>query len=220
MIAIIDYGMGNLRSVQKAFEAAGHEAVVTRERRVIQDASHVVLPGVGAFADCMANLERYDLIEPIRRTIAGGKPFLGICLGLQLLFTESEEFGLHKGLDIVSGRVKRFPSSSGTGSASGSDAAASDHAVARFKVPHIGWNTVTVTRQAPPLRGIQTGAHFYFVHSYYVEPQDESVVCALTDYGVPFVSGVWRDNVFACQFHPEKSQSVGLDLIRNFGTWR
>jgi glutamine amidotransferase len=166
-----------------------------------------VLPGVGAFADCMANLEQYGLIEPIRNAIASGKPFLGICLGLQLLFTESEEFGLHKGLNLVPGRVKRFPS--GGGSSEG-----------RLKVPHMGWNDVTITRQAPPLQGVGSRAYFYFVHSYYVEPSDPSVVCSVTDYGVPFASSVWRDNIFACQFHPEKSQTVGLSIIRNFGRWQ
>ncbi|HEV8540480.1 MAG TPA: imidazole glycerol phosphate synthase subunit HisH [Nitrospiraceae bacterium] len=211
MIAIIDYGMGNLRSVQKAFEAVGHQAVVTREPQVIGDASHVVLPGVGAFADCMSNLDRYGLIDPIRRGIAAGKPFLGICLGLQLLFSESEEFGLHKGLDIVPGRVRRFP----FGQAAGRDSRA-----AGLKVPHMGWNALTVMRETPSLRGIETGAHLYFVHSYYVEPRDPSIASTVTEYGVPFVSSIWRDNVFACQFHPEKSQTVGLRIIKNFGEWR
>ncbi|MGH7235119.1 MAG: imidazole glycerol phosphate synthase subunit HisH [Nitrospiraceae bacterium] len=232
MIAIIDYGMGNLRSVQKAFEAAGHQAVVTRERRVLNDASHLVLPGVGAFADCMANLEQYGLIEPIRSAIAGGKPFLGICLGLQLLFTESEEFGRHKGLDLVPGRVKRFPwGPAGTDPLPrGSVPVRAGQApavarlrrepVPRLKVPHMGWNALTITREAPPLRGVETGAHFYFVHSYYVEPSDPSVACTMTEYGIPFVSSIWRDNVFACQFHPEKSQTAGLRIVRNFGAWR
>jgi glutamine amidotransferase len=155
----------------------------------------------------MANLEQYDLVDPIRRAIASGKPFLGICLGLQLLFTESEEFGLHKGLNLVPGRVKRFPCSAGP-------------AGARLKVPHMGWNDVTITRQAPPLRGIDSGAHVYFVHSYYVEPNDPTVVCGISDYGVPFASSIWRENIFACQFHPEKSQAVGLSIIRNFGRWQ
>ncbi len=211
MIAIVDYGMGNLRSVQKAFEVVGHEAVVTREPRVIKDASHVVLPGVGAFADCMANLERYGLVEPIRRSIAGGKPFLGICLGLQLLFSESEEFGIHKGLDIVPGRVRKFPAGDGSSRSNGS--------VTRLKIPHMGWNALTIQREAPPLHGIAAGAHVYFVHSYYVEPLDPSVISTVTDYGTPFVSSIWRDNIFACQFHPEKSQSVGLRIVRNFGEW-
>jgi len=200
MIAIVDYGMGNLRSVQKAFEAVGHGAVVTRDRRVLSEASHLVLPGVGAFADCMRNLEEYGLIEPIRRGIESGKPFLGICLGLQLLFTESEEFGVHKGLDIVPGRVKRFPATA-------------------LKVPHMGWNALTIRRTAPPLRELDAGAHLYFVHSYYVEPADASVVSTITEYGIPFVSSIWRDNLFACQFHPEKSQAAGLRIVRNFGDW-
>ncbi len=212
MIAIIDYGMGNLRSVQKAFETAGHRAVVTRDRRAIAEASHVVLPGVGAFADCMANLEQYGLVEPIRKAIASGKPFLGICLGLQLLFTESEEFGLHKGLGVLQGRVKRFPFG-GNGSAPAGPGG-------RLKVPHMGWNGVAIERAAPPLKGIASGEHVYFVHSYYVEPQDASVVATRTDYGLSFVSSVWRDNVFACQFHPEKSQAAGLRIVRNFGEWR
>ncbi|GMV50046.1 MAG: Imidazole glycerol phosphate synthase subunit HisH [Nitrospirae bacterium] len=201
MIAIIDYGMGNLRSVQKAFEAVGHQAVVTREARVIADADHVVLPGVGAFGDCMANLDRYDLIGPIQAAVRSGKPFLGICLGLQLLFTESEEFGIHKGLDIIPGRVKRF---------------ALDPAL---KVPHMGWNEVRFLRPAPIFEGVASGSHCYFVHSYYVEPTDSAVVAALTDYGRPFASAVWKDNVVACQFHPEKSQAVGLQLVKNFGAW-
>ena len=202
MIAIVDYGMGNLRSVQKAFATVGHDAIVTRERRALDDASHLVLPGVGAFADCMANLQQYELVDPIRLAISRGKPFLGICLGLQLLFTESEEFGVHKGLDIIPGRVRRFPV--------GGD----------LKVPHIGWNAVTVRRPAPPLAGIESGSHFYFVHSYVVEPSDPGVIAGTTDYGRPFVSGIWRDNIFACQFHPEKSQSLGLQIIRNFGNWQ
>ena len=209
MIAIVDYGMGNLRSVQKAFETVGHQAVVTRDPRAIADAGHVVLPGVGAFADCMANLEQYGLIEPIRKTIASGKPFLGICLGLQLLFTESEEFGLHKGLGLLSGRVKKFPFGNGQ----------APKASGRLKVPHMGWNGVAIERAAPPLKGIASGEHVYFVHSYYVEPQDPSVVATMTDYGLPFVSSVWRDNIFACQFHPEKSQAAGLRIVKNFGDW-
>lgn len=212
MIAIVDYGMGNLRSVQKAFEFVGHEAVVTRAPQVISDASHVVLPGVGAFADCMANLERYGLIEPIQRSIASGKPFLGICLGLQLLFTESEEFGVHKGLDIVPGKVRRFPAGDGS--------SGSNRSVSRLKVPHIGWNALAIQREAPPLRGVEAGAHVYFVHSYYVEPLDPLVTSTVTEYGVSFVSSIWRQNIFACQFHPEKSQSVGLRIVRNFGEWR
>ncbi|MEP7151926.1 MAG: imidazole glycerol phosphate synthase subunit HisH [Nitrospira sp.] len=201
MIAIIDYGMGNLRSVHKAFEAVGHQAVVTREARIIADASHVVLPGVGAFGDCMANLEQYELIDPIRAAIQSGKPFLGICLGLQLLFTESEEFGTHKGLGIIPGRVRKFVLDT------------------TLKVPHMGWNEIEIVRPAPPFEGVRTGSHCYFVHSYYVEPADVCVTAAITEYGHPFASAVWKDNIVACQFHPEKSQAIGLQLIKNFGAW-
>jgi imidazole glycerol-phosphate synthase subunit HisH len=211
MIAIIDYGMGNLRSVQKAFEAVGHTAIVSRDPRFLNDASHLVLPGVGAFGDCMSNLHRYGLVEPIQREIRSGKPFLGICLGLQLLFTESHEFGVHKGLDVVPGTVKRFPTVLGDGPLQNGRA---------LKVPHMGWNAVSIERPAPPLAGVAPGTQLYFVHSYYVEPSDTSVVATRTEYGFQFASSIWRDNVFACQFHPEKSQSVGLKIIRNFGGWR
>jgi len=202
MIAIIDYGMGNLRSVSKAFEAVGHRAVVTRDTSVIDDASQVVLPGVGAFGDCMANLERYGLVQTIQKSIQSGKPFLGICLGLQLLLTESEEFGRHEGLGIIPGKVRRF---------------AAGPAV---KVPHMGWNQVDLRTDCPVFDGIGDGADWYFVHSYYVEPVDPSVVATTTTYGIAFASSIWRDNVVACQFHPEKSQSVGLRLMKNFGGWK
>ena len=203
MIAVIDYGMGNLRSVQKAFEAVGHQATVTRSPQIIEDASHVVLPGVGAFGDCMENLTHYGLHEPIQRTIRSGKPFLGICLGLQLLFAESEEFGAHEGLGILSGKVRRFPETMGEPD--------------RLKIPHMGWNTIQLQQSPPVLAGIPEQSHVYFVHSYYVEPTDPSIISTTTDYGGPFVSSVWKDNVFASQFHPEKSQQVGLQLFRNFG---
>jgi glutamine amidotransferase len=202
MIAIIDYGMGNLRSVSKAFEAVGHQAVVTRDVRVIGNASHVVLPGVGAFGDCMANIEQYGLVEPIRTAIQSGKPFLGICLGLQVLFSESEEFGPHKGLDIIQGAVRRFE---------GGQA---------LKVPHMGWNQVHVQRACPLFDGVADGSDWYFVHSYFVDPSDKQLAATMTTYGIPFVSSVWKDNIVACQFHPEKSQTVGLRLIKNFGAWK
>ena len=206
MIAIVDYGMGNLRSVQKAFEAVGHQAIVTRNPSQIADASHVVLPGVGAFGDCMNNLIRYELDTPIRQAISCGKPFLGICLGLQLLFTESEEFGKHQGLGILPGTVKRFTFSSST--------------TAGLKVPHMGWNTISIQRHSPLLEEIPPASHVYFVHSYYVVPDDSAVTCTTTEYGVPFVSSVSKDNIFASQFHPEKSQKIGLQLFRNFGNWQ
>ena len=210
MIAIVDYGMGNLRSVQKGFEKVGHEAVVTNDPAVLADARKLVLPGVGAFEDCIGELRRRKLDEPIKTAIDAGKPFLGICLGLQLLFTESEEFGIHKGLGLLQGRVKKFPF--GNGQAAGTNV--------RLKVPHMGWNGVAIERAAPPLKGIHSGEHLYFVHSYYVEPEDRSVVATMTDYGLPFASSVWRDNIFACQFHPEKSQAAGLRIVKNFGEWR
>ena len=203
MIAIIDYDMGNLRSVQKAFEAVGHRAVITRQRQVIADASHVVLPGVGAFGDCMRNLESYDLIDPITQSIASGKPFLGICLGLQLLFTESEEFGSHKGLNVIPGRVVRFKRT--------------ENHLAGLKIPHMGWNAIGVRKPSRLLEGLSDACHMYFVHSYYVVPAHDDVVCTMTDYGDPFVSSIARDNIFACQFHPEKSQTGGLQMLRNFG---
>lgn len=207
MIAIIDYGMGNLRSVQKGFEYVGHEAVVTRDLRVIDKASHVVLPGVGAFGDCMANLGRYELTDVIHRSIGKGKPFLGICLGYQLLFSESEEFGCHKGLGILAGKVKAIPLPHDDGDMS-------------LKIPHMGWNTIQVNKPAPPLQNIAPGSYVYFVHSYYVEPADSSLVSTQTEYGIPFASSVWKDNIFATQFHPEKSQAVGLQVLKNFGDWQ
>jgi glutamine amidotransferase len=210
MIAIIDYGMGNLRSVHKALDAVGHRAVITRDARVIADASHVVLPGVGAFGDCMANLLRYDLAYPIVRAIRSGKPFLGICLGLQLLFTESNEFGFHKGLDVIPGRVRRFPSS----------ADSSKSVAADLKIPHIGWNRIEITRPAPIFSGVSSGVYCYFVHSYFVTPEDAGLAASYTEYGIRFVSSIWKDNVVACQFHPEKSQRVGLQVLKNFGDWQ
>lgn len=202
MIAIVDYGMGNLRSVSKAFEAVGHDAVVTRDPHTISNADRVVLPGVGAFGDCMANLERFDLVQPIRSAIESGKPFLGICLGMQLLFTESEEFGRHRGLNIIAGKVRKFASGPA------------------LKIPHMGWNQVHVESSCPVFRDIANDSDWYFVHSYFVDPADAAVAATTTTYGVPFVSTVWKDNIVACQFHPEKSQAVGLRFIKNFGAWR
>ncbi len=202
MIAIIDYGMGNLRSVSKAFEAVGHQAIVTRDTASIQNASHVVLPGVGAFGDCMTNLRQYGLIEPIKAAIQSGKPFLGICLGFQLLFTESEEFGCHEGLDIFPGKVRAF---------------SKDQAL---KVPHMGWNQVNIQRPCPVFENIADGSNWYFVHSFFVDPADTQIAATTTSYGLPFTSSIWKDNVLACQFHPEKSQAVGLQLMKNFGVWK
>ncbi len=203
MIAIIDYGMGNLRSVQKGFETVGSEAVVTADPRVVLEAERVVLPGVGAFADCMANLEQAGFVEPILAVIAQGRPFLGICLGLQLLFTESEEFGIHQGLNVIPGRVRRFPE----GMAPAGE---------ELKVPHMGWNQISFRRRPPAFEGIAEGANVYFVHSYYVQPDDEDVIATTTGYGIDFCSAIWKDNIVATQFHPEKSQEVGLRILKNF----
>ncbi len=208
MIAIIDYGMGNLRSVQKGFERMGHEAVVTSDAKTILNASKVVLPGVGAFPDCMRNLREYGLIDAVQQSIDSGKPFLGICLGLQLLFTESEEFGISKGLDIIKGRVIRFK---------GPQFETQNSRLETRKVPHMGWNSVSIKRRPPALADAPDNSYFYFVHSFHVVPEDSSVIATTTEYGFEFVSSVWKDNIFAVQFHPEKSQALGLSILKRFG---
>jgi len=203
MIAIIDYDMGNLRSVAKAFEKVGAPARITRDAGVIDNASHVVLPGVGAFRDCMRHLEEFNLINPILKSIKSGKPFLGICLGLQLLFDESMEFGCHQGLGLIKGSVVRFPVST-------------DSEGLELKVPHMGWNNVRFKKDSPLFKGIHDGAYFYFVHSYYTAPENPGVTLTTTSYGLEFTSAVEKDNIMACQFHPEKSQRVGLKMLKNF----
>jgi glutamine amidotransferase len=197
MIAITDYDMGNLRSVQKAFERVGAHAEITRDPAVIESADGLVLPGVGAFGVCMDHLREYRLVEPIKSFIATGRPFFGICLGLQLLFEESEEFGSSKGLGVIRGKVVRFPETSG------------------LKVPHMGWNNASLAGKSPLLEGIDDGTYFYFVHSYYVVPE-EDVAVTKTGYGLEFVSSIEKGNIFATQFHPEKSQSAGLRILKNF----
>jgi glutamine amidotransferase len=204
MITIIDYGMGNLRSVQKGFERVGFPARVTSDPRDVEGAGRLVLPGVGAFRDCMANLRAGGFVEPILAHVTAGRPFLGICLGLQLLFSESEEFGRHAGLNIIPGKVVRFPA----GLREGGE---------ELKVPHMGWNGIAIRQPAPVFRGIEDAAAVYFVHSYYVVPEDPAVIAAETGYGLQFCSAVWKDNVMAVQFHPEKSQQVGLQILKNFG---
>lgn len=198
MIAILDYGMGNLKSVEKALQKVGARTLVTSEPEKILVAEGLVLPGVGAFKDCMRNLKEYGLIDPLRKFIQSGRPFLGICLGLQLLFSESTEFGLYKGLDIIRGKVVRFPQDS------------------TVKVPHMGWNTVKIEKEVPFLQDIEDESYFYFVHSYYVIPEDKSIIATTTNYGVKFVSSICHNNIFACQFHPEKSQRLGLGILRRF----
>jgi glutamine amidotransferase len=197
MIGIIDYGMGNLRSVEKAFERIGYDVKIVQTPRGIVNSDKLVLPGVGAFGQAMRNLHQMGLLEPIHESIHKGKPLLGICLGLQLLFEESEEHGLHKGLKVFGGRVRRLPT--------------------KVKVPHIGWNQIQIKQENSLLEGIPDGSFFYFVQSYYVEPRDERIVIATTDYGLELASIVSKDNVFGVQFHPEKSQNPGLRILKNFG---
>lgn len=205
MIAIVDYGMGNLRSVEKGFLKVGIDVRVTNKPEVIERADGVVLPGVGAFRDCMRELTNLKLIDVLVDAIKKGKPYLGICLGLQVLFSESGEFGRCPGLDIFKGKVVRFPV--------GDDSCRES----RLKVPHMGWNEITIKRNNPLLEGVPDRSYLYFVHSFYVVPEDGSIVSTVTDYGIEFTSTIWKDNVFATQFHPEKSQSVGLSILKNFG---
>ncbi len=198
MIAILDYQMGNLRSVQKAFEHVGHAATITSDPAVIARADKLVLPGVGAFADAIRELKQRDLVAPICEAVDANKPFLGICLGLQLLFDRSFEDGEHEGLGILPGEVRRFD------------------IPGEYKVPHMGWNQVCFKRRPPILAGLEEEPHFYFVHSYYVVPQSEAVVAGEASYAEPFCAMIWRDNLFATQFHPEKSQAEGLRVLKNF----
>ncbi len=210
MIGIIDYGMGNLRSVLKAFEKTGYEARIIQTPQELRDAPALVLPGVGAFRDCVKNLETRKLIMPLLQSIGAGKPFLGICLGLQILFSESEEFGTTAGLDVIKGRVVRFPTRLPPSSV---------QSELRLKIPHMGWNSISIHKRPPCLQDIPDESFFYFVHSYYVLPEDLQVVAATTHYGVRFASALWKDNVVAFQFHPEKSQTLGLQIMRQFGAW-
>ncbi len=207
-IAVIDYGMGNLRSVSKAFEhvAPAASVVVTADPEVILGAGRVVFPGVGAMGDCMRELAQRGLTEVVKQA-AASKPFLGICLGMQMLFEHSEE-GDVAGLGILPGRVLRFPAE-----------AMHDNAGNKLKVPHMGWNEVHQAVPHPLWNGITDGARFYFVHSYYVEAGNPDLVSAFTMYPFPFTSAVSSNNIFAVQFHPEKSQAAGLDLLGNFVTW-
>ncbi len=201
MIAIIDYQMGNLRSVQKAFEHVGYTPQITSHPADLERAEKIVLPGVGAFEDAMSELRRRDLVQPIKDAIAAGKPFLGICLGLQLLFEVSYEGGRHEGLGVFPGEVVRF------------------NLPREYKVPHMGWNQARIVRQTPFLNDIADGAHFYFVHSYYVVPRDPQLMALEVDYGHPFCAAIGRKHLFATQFHPEKSQADGLKILRNFAEY-
>jgi glutamine amidotransferase len=198
MIVIVDYQMGNLRSVQKAFENVGHQAIISGDPGEVAAAEKLVLPGVGAFGDAITELRHRHLIGPICEVIQSGRPFLGICLGLQLLFDVSYEGGHYEGLGILPGKVVRF------------------EVPEQYKVPHMGWNQARILRPAPILKDIQDGTHFYFVHSYYVVPDDPEAVAIEADYHHPFCAMAWRDNVYATQFHPEKSQHHGLKILKNF----
>lgn len=198
MIAIIDYDAGNIKSVEKALIFLGEQPVITRDKETLLKADKVILPGVGAFGDAMARLEEYELIPIINEIVAKGTPFLGICLGLQLLFEESDEAPGVKGLSILEGKIKRIPDSDG------------------LKVPQIGWNSLHFDNEGSLFKGVDEGAYVYFVHSYYLEAKDEKIVTASTEYGVHVHASVQKDNVYACQFHPEKSSDVGLKMIKNF----
>ena len=199
MIAVIDYDAGNMASVVKALEYIGEKPVVTRDPKVILSADKCILPGVGAYADAMEKLSAFGLIEVIKEFVASGKPFFGICLGLQLLFDESEEGGEHvKGLSILPGKIKLIPEDEG------------------LKIPHMGWNSLDIKEGTRLFKGIKNGSYVYFVHSYYLEAERESDVAATTDYGVHIHAAVESGNIFACQFHPEKSGDVGLAILKNF----
>lgn len=198
MIALVDYGMGNIRSVSKAIEAVGGEVFITQNPEEIRKAKAIVLPGVGAFRDCMSNLTELGILDTVREEILKGKPYLGICLGMQILFTESEEFGVCKGLDLIRGRVTRFKLPQ------------------EYKIPHMGWNTVVFKKKSKLLSDISNNSYFYFVHSYYVVPEESIFVGGVTEYGLEFTSMIIYENIFATQFHPEKSQKMGLKLLSNF----
>src|ERR1035437_7791929 len=203
MIAVIDYGMGNLRSVQKALERVGGDARLVRTPQELSGAKKIVFPGVAAFGDAREQLRSQKLVEPIVAAVRAGTPYLGFCLGLQLLFEGGTEDGEHKGLGILGGKVVKFEFGA-------------DMASQRLRIPHMGWNQVHWKRDCPMLRGIEQGAYAYFAHSYYRVPADPSITVTTTDYGYSFTSSVWKDNIFATQFHPEKSQAVGLKLLENF----
>jgi glutamine amidotransferase len=199
-IAILDYGMGNLRSVRKALAAMGADARIISQAAEIESFEKVVLPGVGAFKDAIGTLRQNGMDQAVVRHISRGRPFLGICLGLQMLFDVGYEDGEHRGLGVLRGKCVRFDVDRTMG----------------LKVPHMGWNQLIVRRRSPLLEGLAEGAGVYFVHGYHVVPQDAEVIATETDYGRPFVSSVWRDNLMATQFHPEKSQKTGLRMLANF----
>jgi glutamine amidotransferase len=199
-VVILDYGAGNLRSVARAVEHAGFPADVSADPRALEGADAVVMPGVGAAADTMRNLQEHGFVEPLREYIAANRPFLGVCMGMQALLTASDEGGDHPCLNVIAGRVRRLPSRNGV----------------VLKIPHMGWNSVSQTREHPVFAGIPDESYFYFVHGYYPDPEDASLVIGRTEYGVSFASAIARDALVATQFHPEKSGRAGLQLYHNF----
>lgn len=202
MIGIIDYGMGNLGSVLNAMRFLELDAKIVARKNEMEDCRAVILPGVGAFADCMGHLVEHDFVSAIRDWTTAGKPLMGICLGLQALFESSEESPGVDGLGLFNGTVKRFSPAS------------------ELKVPQIGWNRINEVQPGCPMfAGIENGSFFYLVHSYYVCPEDQSIIAGTTDYGIDYCSCIWKDNIFATQFHPEKSQAAGLRMLRNFWNW-
>lgn len=200
MIAIIDYGAGNLQSVKKALDFIGAESVITDNPETINACDKILLPGVGSFGDAMASMRAKNLVETVKQNALSGKAFLGICLGLQLLFEESEESPNVKGLGIFKGKIRRFPSDMG------------------LKIPHIGWNSLDIKQKDTLFKGIPENSYVYFVHSYYLEAEDLTDVATVTNYGIDFHSAVGKGNIFATQFHPEKSGDVGLQILRNFAS--
>ena len=200
MIAIIDYGAGNLQSVKKAFDFIGAESVITNDPKVILSADKILLPGVGSFGDAMDSMRKNGLVETVKECALSGKPFLGICLGLQLLFEESEESPGVKGLGIFKGKIKKFSSDMG------------------LKIPHIGWNSLEIQQKNTLFKDIPENSYVYFVHSYYLHAEDENDIATVTNYGIDFHSAVGKNNIFATQFHPEKSGDVGLQILRNFAS--
>ncbi|MDD5449722.1 MAG: imidazole glycerol phosphate synthase subunit HisH [Candidatus Omnitrophica bacterium] len=212
MIAIIDYGMGNLGSVAKAFSAMGAKVSVTEDPDVIYKADKIVLPGVGAFRYAMDSLKKLGLIPAIIKNIESGKPYLGLCLGMQILFEKSDE-GRAKGLGIFKGKVIKFRFSKNQNLTSAKPPEGANN----LKIPHMGWNQIKLNiTKCPLLKGVPDGSWMYFVHSYYAAPKDGSIVAATTNYGIEFASMIWKDNIYATQFHPEKSQGLGMELLENF----
>lgn len=198
MIAILDYGMGNLHSIEKALEKVGAKVLVTQNKKEIAGADKLVVPGVGAFEDCMKTIRQLDLEKVILDFISSGKPYLGICLGMQILMEKSYEFGEHSGLGLISGEVKRFPD------------------LPEIKIPHMGWNQLKLNPESKLLKGLDNQSQVYFVHSYYIDCQDTKSISSTCEYGIEFCSSLEKDNIYAVQFHPEKSQKTGLRILKNF----